>query len=76
MKTTVKTKWGNGFVSVGSPFVYEALAKKEDLVISYKDEEMTVPYEELLKKKPRSETFKDKKTNKEYQLFDFWWEIK
>ena len=73
MKTKVKTIWGAGLVSVNQQYVDKALALNEGLEIELKDRVMTVTYEQLKKKGPRVDKFKDKFGKKKYSLFDFFW---
>jgi len=75
MKTKVKTIWGAGLVSVNQKYVDKALGLKEGLEIEYKENIMTVPNEDLKKKKPRSNVFTDKfgRKGKAYFLYDFFW---
>lgn len=74
MKTKVKTIWGVGMVSVGSPFVDEAIREGEDLIIEFAGKTMTIPFEKLMGKKPRDVKYKDHfDKSKNYSLYDFYW---
>lgn len=74
MKVKVKTKWGAGLVSVASPYVRIAIKRGEELEIELNGATIKVPYDELLKKKPRDATFNDKSgRRRDYSLYDFSW---
>jgi len=74
VKVKVRTMWGNGLVSLSTPYVLKALNRQEGLEIEYKGNIMQVSYEDLLKKNSREALFKDKfGRKKKYSLYDFFW---
>ena len=76
VKIKVKTIWGGGMVSVADKYIREALARRVGLEIELNGVVMTITYDKLINKKPREGNFKDKfgRKNKEYKLYDFFWE--
>ena len=58
--------------SVRDYIVEKCIKNKEDLVIIYEDEKMTIPHENLVEKfQYHKKQFDSKFTNIKYKLFDF-----
>lgn len=74
LEVKVRNLWADGkLVSVSSPNIKRALAKGSGIDIECNGKHMLVDYENLLKKKPRANAYKDKYGKKDYGLFDFYW---
>jgi hypothetical protein len=75
MKTKVK-KLFNGFASVRDYIIKKCVDKREDLVIEYDGDSMTIPLSTLIRPFQIHKTkFKSKFNKGSYTLYDFKWGV-